>query len=284
MAAQTSPQQQPQPQQLVLRKFNLDSLGDRRFLLVIGKRATGKSCLIADILYHIRKKIPIGIVCSGSEEANGFYQKFVPPIFTYNELDFDAIERLIARQKAAAKQNKLKPAFIVIDDLAFDKKIFNTKVMRYIAMNGRHLALFCVLSVQYALDLPPAMRSNVDFVFILRENIRSNRARLYQQFAGMFPNYDTFAEVLDATTQNYECLVVDNVHPSCDPAQVCSWYKAKIRQGFRLCAPSVWDYSRRHYNPRHDDHAVDPPPPPQPSSGAGARALSKARPTIVKLR
>ena len=32
------------------------------------------------------------------------------------------------------------------------------------------------------MDLPPALRANVDYVFILRENIIQNREKLYKSF------------------------------------------------------------------------------------------------------
>ena len=69
-----------------------------------------------------------------------------------------------------------------------------------------------MITMQYALGIPPALRSNVDYVFILRENINSNRKRLYEHYAGMFPTYEIFSQVMDQCTSNYECLVIDNTY------------------------------------------------------------------------
>lgn len=34
--------------------------------------------------------------------------------------------------------------------------------------------------MQYAMDIPPALRANIDYVFCLRENIQANREKLYK--------------------------------------------------------------------------------------------------------
>jgi hypothetical protein len=60
-------------------------------------------------------------------------------------------------------------------------------------MNGRHYKLLFLVTMQYPLGIPPNLRCNVDYVFILRENIVKNRERIYANYAGMFPNFDTFS-------------------------------------------------------------------------------------------
>ena len=54
-------------------------------------------------------------------------------------------------------------------------------------MNGRHWHILFIITMQYPLGIPPNLRTNIDYVFILRENIVSNRKRIYDNYAGMFP-------------------------------------------------------------------------------------------------
>ena len=56
---------------LELRKFNIQSIKPDKVCVFIGKRETGKSFLVKDLLYHHRK-IPVGTVISGTEAANPF--------------------------------------------------------------------------------------------------------------------------------------------------------------------------------------------------------------------
>ena len=54
---------------LQLKKFNPATMSDDRVCVFIGKRNTGKSTLVKDIMYH-KKHLPAGIVLSGTEEGN----------------------------------------------------------------------------------------------------------------------------------------------------------------------------------------------------------------------
>ena len=81
-----------------LKKFNPANMSDDRVCVFIGKRNTGKSTLVTDILYH-KKHIPAGIVLSATEEGNHYYQNFIPDLFIYGDYDKEAIERMMGRQK-----------------------------------------------------------------------------------------------------------------------------------------------------------------------------------------
>ena len=62
----------------------------------------------------------------------------------------------------------------------------------------------------YPLGVPPNLRTNIDYTFILREPYIANRKRIYENYAGMFPTFESFCQVMDQCTENYECLVVSN--------------------------------------------------------------------------
>jgi hypothetical protein len=59
-------------------------------------------------------------------------------------------------------------------------------------MNGRHYKLLFLVTMQYPLGIPPSLRCNVDYIFILRENIVKNRAKILEHYAGMFPDINVF--------------------------------------------------------------------------------------------
>ena len=119
--------------------------------------------------------------------------------------------------------------------------------MRYIFMNGRHYKLLFLLTMQYALGIPPNLRTNIDYVFILRENYVSNRKRLYEHYAGMFPTFETFCQVMDQCTENYECLVINNNAKSNKLSDQVFWYKASEKPDFKIGADSYWLYSNDNY-------------------------------------
>ena len=81
--------------------------------------------------------------------------------------------------------------------------------------------------MQYALGVPPNLRTNIDFVFILRENYVSNRKRLYEHYAGMFPTFEIFCQVMDQCTEDYNCLVIDNSAKVIGSKTKCSGIRLK---------------------------------------------------------
>ena len=75
---------------LQLKKFDPSKIGDDKVCVFIGKRGTGKSTLVTDIMYY-KKHIPVGIVMSGTEDGNHYYRQFVPDLFIYGDYNKSAI-------------------------------------------------------------------------------------------------------------------------------------------------------------------------------------------------
>jgi hypothetical protein len=96
---------------LELKKFDMRSITFKPdenkgpVIVLIGKRDTGKSFLVRDLLYY-QQEIPIGTVISGTEEGNGFYGKMVPKLFVHNEYNTAIIENILKRQRTVLKQIK----------------------------------------------------------------------------------------------------------------------------------------------------------------------------------
>ena len=64
---------------LELKKFDMNMINDDKVVVLIGKRETGKSFLVKDLLYY-HQDVPVGTVISGTEGANAFYSKIMPNI------------------------------------------------------------------------------------------------------------------------------------------------------------------------------------------------------------
>ena len=94
---------------LSLKKFDMKSItfnvdeNKGPVIVFIGRRDTGKSFLIRDLLFH-HQDIPIGTVISGTEIANPFYGAMVPKAFIHNEYNSILIENILKRQKTCMKQ------------------------------------------------------------------------------------------------------------------------------------------------------------------------------------
>ena len=245
---------------LELKKFDMKNISFKPnenkgpVVVLIGKRDTGKSFLVRDLLYY-QQDIPIGTVISGTEEGNGFYGKMVPKLFIHNEYNTAIIENILKRQRTVLKQIKkemetykrsnIDPrAFVILDDCLYDNTWSRDKMMRLLFMNGRHWKVMLVITMQYPLGIPPTLRTNIDYVFILRENYIANRKRIYENYAGMFPTFESFCQVMDQCTENYECLVINNNSKSNKLHDQVFWYKAENHGDFRLGSKEFWELSK----------------------------------------
>jgi hypothetical protein len=238
--------------QLCLTKFRPQDMEDNRIVVVIAKRGAGKSFLTRDLMWF-KKHIPFGVVMSGTEEGNGFFSKYVPDAFIYNEFRPDIIAKIIKRQKRLCKKNAPNNGvFLILDDCAFDRRIFRDINMRALFLNGRHWNIFTIMTLQYSLDMPPDLRANIDYLFALREPIIQNRERLYKSFFGMLPSFDSFQQVFNQCTENNEMLVMDNTSRSNKIEDCLHFYKARDPGKFRMGAADYWSVHRSVYNPNHD--------------------------------
>jgi len=236
-------------------------------VVLIGRRDTGKSFLVKDLLYY-HQDIPIGTVISGTEEGNGFYGKLVPKLFIHNEYNSAIIENILKRQKQVLKQIKkeietykksnIDPrTFTILDDCLFDSTWSRDKLMKLLFMNGRHWKIMLIITMQYPLGIPPILRTNIDYVFILREPYIANRRRIYENFAGMFPTFESFCQVMDQCTENYECLVINNNCKSNKLNDQVFWYKAEAHNDFKLGSKEFWELSKE-INSDDEDGQYDP--------------------------
>jgi len=251
-------------------------------IVLIGRRDTGKSFLVKDLLYH-HQDIPVGTVISGTEAGNHFYENMVPPRFIHDEYDVSIIQQLMLRQrqvleqmrdeqKATRRASTFDPrAFLIMDDCLYDDSWARDKLVRMMFMNGRHWKLMVVITMQYPLGIPPNLRTNVDYVFILRETYMSNKRRIYENYAGMFPTFDSFVQVMEQCTENYECLVINNNVKSNKLTDQVFWYKAEPHADYRLGSRDYWEVGSLPEADKEDD-----------LSELGGRTATKPKITVRK--
>jgi hypothetical protein len=235
---------------LELKRFDPSKIKSDSVVVFIGKRNTGKSYCMKDILsYH--RDIPVGVVVSPTERANGYFEKFIPKMLIYDELEEKIVSKFLNRQINISNDRKkefskhgsssIDPrAFLILDDCMYNKTAMNDKNIKCIFMNGRHYKIFFLITMQHGLGLPPDLRSNIDYVFIFRNNIVKEREKIYNHYAGMFPTFDVFNQVMNQCTENFECLVIDNKIQSNNINDIVFWYKAQDSH-FKMCSHDLWE-------------------------------------------
>lgn len=247
-----------------IRKFNMKMIQQDSVCIFIGRRRTGKTTLVRDLLYNHRD-MPMATVISGTEESNGFFKKMVPPLFIHGEYNPVILERFmkcqkvimqkIQKAKEAGVQTSMDPrTFFIMDDCMYDDSWTHDKNIRYLFMNGRWLKVFLLITMQYPLGIMPSLRTNVDYVFILREPYLSNRKKIFDNYGSAFPSFEFFCQVMDQCTQNYECLVINNTTQSNKLEDIIFWYKADTNTpNFRIGSPEIWAQSLQYSREKEEE-------------------------------
>lgn len=242
-----------------LHKFDMSKITKKRnssdknekVSIFLGKRNSGKSFCVKDMLYYL-KDIPVARIISGTEKANKHYTNFVPPVFIDYEYKDVIIENFMKRQETmiVKKESDMRyrdldnRAILVLDDLMFDKNSWVTnKRIKEIAMNGRHWGVTFIITLQYCLGIPPDLRTNVDYVFLFKENRIAERQKIYKYWAGIIPSFKLFCEIMDACTNDYSCIVIDNSAATNNLEDQVFYYRAEDHGEFKMCGSRAWSFS-----------------------------------------
>ena len=212
------------------------------FTILIGKRGSGKTTLLKDLLSCISPKIDLCIAVSPTDDTNEAMRKMLPESFVYRELSDEMLRLLLNLQRKQWSKGRGKHLALILDDIAFDKKLFDSKGFKELAYNGRHLKMTVFVTLQYAIAIPPAIRCQADCVLTLGEKMLNNRKRLYENFFGT-TTFPEFCAILDKTTNNHEALVLWNRSHSNDLEQSLFWYKADLERSESaiMCNNAFWN-------------------------------------------
>ena len=250
--------------------FDPSTIRKSSIIFIIGKRGSGKSTVAEDIMsYHT--DIKEGICISKTDKMNEFWTKHLPPLFIHHEYNSSITYRLLSHQedkwqkhkKACRKRGEepklkdIEPVFAIYDDITYDKSFLKDKATRELFMNGRHYNILIMITCQYLMDIGPDLRGQIDYVITLKDNIKNNRTKLYEYFAGVFPTFAVFDKTFVMCTDNREALVIFNSSLEHDVRKCAFFYRAKPDRQYRLGSDKYWRYSNDNYDSDSSSNSVE---------------------------
>jgi hypothetical protein len=226
--------------------FQLD--GNHRYLLG-DFTVTHNTTLITDLLYKKKHIFPVGMAISGSEDSNHHYREIFPSTVVHNEYTEDKAIKFVRRQKIAKEHLENPWAVLLLDDCTDDRKIFNKPIQQALYKKGRHYKMWYILSLQYAMDVKPSIRVNIDGTFILREPSIKIRKVIWENYAGIIPDFGMFCDIMDQITDNYTALYIHNATTSNNLTDCIFYYKAdQTPRDFKFGCPEMWMFHYDRYN------------------------------------
>ena len=232
-----------------IHEFPLHKMNPISKIVIMGKPATGKSTIIKDIIRTFASYFPVAKIFSGTEESNHFYEKIFPNLYIFNEYIEEEIEKFIKRQKAAITDNPENPrGLLIVDDCSDDPKFFARPLFQRLYKNGRQWEMMFILSLQYAMDIRPVIRTSIDYTFILREPNEKNRKAIYENYATIVGSYSDFCDIMDQLTEEYHCVVIDNRKQSNNISDCVFYYKARLHSEFDFGCIEFKQWAEQRYN------------------------------------
>lgn len=201
-----------------ISEFNIPNTGASS-ILIIGKRGSGKSSLIRNIL----KKMAYNKAIVFSPSSNELVPYSIKRnIEYYDQYDAKVIEsaieqsHILARTSSQILRNKPPNRVFVFDNLPeqLNGSFFRNKEINKLILNGRHYGASCIIT-NVNIQIPPIIRQNMDYVFILRNENRTIK-RIYDEYQNHNLSYVNFLEIhgtiTNKTRSNF--TVFDNTKPN----------------------------------------------------------------------
>ena len=136
-----------------LSQFDPTSTKEHRVWLIIGPRGSGKTVVLKDLLYHTKKRYHVPFAFTATNSTAEMFRELIPSTFVNDKgYNYETADKILAQAKKMTRLKKKNKNFLmVLDDVAFDKKIFQSDCQRELHLNGRHSKITLFNTTQYVM-------------------------------------------------------------------------------------------------------------------------------------
>lgn len=209
--------------------FNVDKMRKNPVILVIGKRCSGKTALINQLIKRMNfTDMNQGLIVSRNDKTGQFYSECYPNANVEYSLNNNSFSKFLEKQTNIINDESItdKSGYVIIEDcLSRTKETTESSVWEAL-MNGRNYHLTTIVSMQVP-KLPQDIGLNVDYIFIMNQDSAINRELCWKKFCGVFPSYDAFHQSFIKCTDSdkYKCMVIDNMSSSDKVSDKVYWFQ-----------------------------------------------------------
>jgi hypothetical protein len=176
-----------------LAEWDPNSLPDDFFMVLEGKRRTGKSTFAKWLLQFYQDKFNL-VICMTNTKASGFWQKFVGSQFTHSGYVPEVIIKLLERNdkiierygRESEATKKLGSTLIIMDDV-ISQNIHDDPTLLRLAVEGRHHLFSVILMTQDPKAISPKIRDNTDCAVIFNQKTFRNKDSVWGDFMNDTP-------------------------------------------------------------------------------------------------
>lgn len=200
-----------------LQQFDHSKIKKDSFIIVIGKRRYGKSTWTEYVLNDMWKFFPSGAYCFTKTKHNYYWQQHIPEERIYDGFDEEIVQEILDEQKTTYNrilsgdygEDEIPYKLLIFDDVISDQTLRYQELLNEIVFSGRHYFLFIVVCSQDCKGLPPSVRQNADLVAVTYQTQERAIETITKDFADIFEDKKTFAELLKEHTQEHQLVIID---------------------------------------------------------------------------
>jgi len=252
-------------------EFNMERVPCPTILLV-GKRFSGKSYTSVSIAEKF--KVPRFCAFCGTKDTEDFWAEKFESSASVRGPDDAGKSYLITvikyqQRKARLYKKVLKKPFpmqymigMIFDDITSKREFRKGEMLEDLFSNGRHYKAVIIISCQYLKQLPPAVRTNADYMFLMHNTKRTCKV-LYEDYVEEPSTFGEFLQLLRSVTGQtddlgnnlFNSLVYDN---STTSSKLEDMFKVYRNEGeaaidnMKLGSEEWREYNKTHY--RDKDH------------------------------
>src|SRR5579872_7337564 len=145
---------------LDFRHFDPHTIAPRSNILIFGKRNSGKTTMMCNLLKVIHVDYPLGCAITPTASIRLELAKHMPSSLIWPEFDLSKLTTLVAKFTESTtpdwmaninNNNETAPNadilnwLLLMDDVGYDEKKFNNVTFREMYMNGRQIGLGTIL-------------------------------------------------------------------------------------------------------------------------------------------
>lgn len=221
------------PSVIRLSEFSYDRINLRSTVQFLGKRRSGKTHAMFELIEHMSKNFKMAFGFSPTEDTRMKMRRCMPAWCVF-DLNVEALENVVAGMKARNDSRKvrgepLEEWLLIVDDCAMSKKFMTCEALSDLFMNGRHIGCTLFITVQYIKSATISLRTNQDYVFaFFEDNATARKAIKTDYFSCLDHDFD---RLFNMYTENFSALVaVRTGNPSRNPADTIFFKRARKQE------------------------------------------------------
>lgn len=159
---------------------------------IVDKIIKNDGCRIIVFLKNLCDKIHYSDIYNKNYENAEIYEKY----------DDSIVGRLF--------NGPINNTIVIFENCINFDKIGNNCINKLI-LDGKHHKITTIITQKTPTKMSPKLRCNIDNVFLLKDNIMSNKKMLYNNYAAMFPTYNMFDSILgEICVDNNAAMAIKN--------------------------------------------------------------------------